>query len=185
MSYCRQCDIPSNPNHVCQPTYCIYPPATHITYDNPPSYSSCVIRVTSTADLKDVSTEVQVDVHRHEKEEDPTLPPPPIYDDIFRAGEDQIAVISPTGRVSFVDLCVLSSSACCHSNKDDGGTSACGGGCVNSKDDVTQTTEVDESNIPPYTDRTSMETSGIPQYDDCTTEETTTKATFYLHSEHT
>ncbi|XP_059165602.1 uncharacterized protein LOC131948102 [Physella acuta] len=164
-------------------------PATPTTYDNPPSYSSCVIPVTSTADLTsfDVNTEVQVDVHRHEKEEDPPLPPPPIYDDIFRNGEDQIAVISPTGRVSFVDLCVLSSTACCHANKDAGGTSACEEGCVNYRDDVTQTTEVDESDIPQCTGYTSTETSGIPSYDDCTSTEkpAAAKATFYLHSEHT
>ncbi|KAK0064276.1 hypothetical protein Bpfe_006461 [Biomphalaria pfeifferi] len=78
--------------------------------DNPPSYSSCVHPVSSSSTLALAESEHMVEVVIHpppveeESEGDAPVPPPPVYDDIFkRVEEDQIAVISPSGHVSFVD----------------------------------------------------------------------------------
>ncbi|KAH9495306.1 hypothetical protein Btru_018822 [Bulinus truncatus] len=89
--------------------------ASDALQDNPPSYSACVhpVSSTSTLALGEVHETVEIVIHPPPVEEENAAledppPPPPVYDDIFKYGEeDQVTVVSPNGRVSFVDLTLL------------------------------------------------------------------------------
>ncbi|CAL1540262.1 unnamed protein product, partial [Lymnaea stagnalis] len=72
--------------------------------------------------VHDVDDVIEVVIHATAKdvEDDLPLSPPPVYDDVFRGGdEDQVAVISPKGHVCFVDHNLLPPSVCCHGARED------------------------------------------------------------------